>query len=180
MIASRTKLLAFAVILCLPIGLVSFMIPGLYYNIDNDSEYCYFNIASWEFPDSNGQGIYACSFETNSSGSWLPWRTTIFYYNDTLLSMNESKYLRLRVYVNLNQTLVGAASLADGKNFLRVNVSVSNNLGSIVFSLDNMTYEGGHDYTTYYQYWYVNILNFTPLSGELYSIIINYEVYYIP
>ena len=86
--------------------------------------------------------------------------------------------MKIRVETYLNQTLVGAESTAEGQNYLRHDVIVTE-AGNVVFSQQNFTYydvgESGEDP---YYYEYEVVLNFLPETGYIYVVVITYEVFY--
>lgn len=147
-----------------------------------------FVIASWDYPDQYGQGIDLLHFYENSTGSWLP----AWFYIDgvgkfyTLHSYDSYDYfnfsagvaMKIRVETLFNQTLVNVSSTAEGQKYLRHDVTVSDAYG-VVFSQQNFTYydviEFGEDN---YYYKYEVVLNFLPVSGEIYTVVVTYEIYY--
>lgn len=146
-----------------------------------------FVIAEWDYPDQYGQGISGMKFWENSTGSWLPAPYYIdlgqFYYvnpyiSDYTYNISAGVALKVRVDSLLNNTLVGADDLADGRNYHRHNVTVSN-LGNIIFSQSNFTYEDSSDASApMYYYEYYAILNFIAVSGQVYTVTVTYEVFY--
>ena len=137
-----------------------------------------FIIASWDYPDEYGQGISELSISENSTGDWLS-VTTIDYDDATVtLDWNVSVFIRITCFSDLNNTIVGALDLADGQNFIRHNVTVTN-LGETVFSQQNFTYTSGFDYDDpIWNYSYYVILNFSPDYGQIYTVTVSYEVFY--
>jgi len=52
-----------------------------------------FVIASWDFPDEYGQGIYGFFPLENSSGDWWPYSGPMIYFdNDTIWYFSEEVY----------------------------------------------------------------------------------------
>jgi hypothetical protein len=79
----------------------------------------------------------------------------------------------------LNATAYDVSSVAEGKNIIRHNVTVTNTNGTVVFSQNNFTYLSGFDYGDgLFLYQYSVQLDFTLTYGEIYRTIITYEVYY--
>lgn len=147
-----------------------------------------FVIASWDHPDQYGQGIYLLHFYENSTGSWLPaWYyiegvgkfSTLHYYDSyDYFNFSAGVAMKIRVETLFNQTLVGVGSTSEGQNYLRHDVIVSDAYG-VVFSQQNFTYydviDGGEN-NHYYKYEVV--LNFLPVGGEIYTVVVNYEIFY--
>lgn len=147
-----------------------------------------FVIASWDHPDEYGQGIYLLHFYENSTGSWLPaWYYidgvgkfyTLHYYDSyDYFNFSAGVAMKIRVETLFNQTLVGVESTSEGQKYLRHDVTVSDAYG-IVFSQQNFTYydvtENGEEN---YYYEYEVVLNFLPVSGEIYTVVVTYEIYY--
>ena len=159
--------------------------------VEEPEQSAQFIIASWDYPDEYGQGIYQVRFYENSTGSWVaaPWYYVggeldglPFYplhsYDPYILNWSEGVAMKLRVYSLFNQTLAEAGSTAEGQRYLRHDVTVSDGYG-IVFSQENFTY---YDVTEFgaepYAYEYEVILNFLPVGGETYTTTITYEVFY--
>jgi hypothetical protein len=138
---------------------------------------CRFVISSWSYPDSYGQGICEINIAGNSTGSWVV--TDILYPsgNTTVFPWNATVGIRINVYTYLNQTLTGAASLADGKRFQRHNVTVMAE-GQMIWSQSNFTYYGSWPTSPNWKYIYYVTLGFLPVSGMTYTATITYEVFY--
>ena len=136
-----------------------------------------FVIASWEYPDEYGQGIYQIRVNENSTGSWevVDVRT---YEEAQIYQWNASVAIQLYVWVYLNSTLTGASNLTDGRNYQQCNVVVTLGNGTIVFSQQNFTFQDENDYDEMYLYEYDVVLNFIPQSGEIYSVTVTYEVWW--
>jgi len=66
---NRSKILALAVLICLPLGLLS-LPQGITEEISKEP--AQFVISGWDYPDEYGQGIYATWFYENSTGAWNP------------------------------------------------------------------------------------------------------------
>ena len=187
---NRSKILAFAVLICLPLSLLA-TIP-IYNNEEVSKEPAKFVLAGWSYPDEYGQGIYMFRFYENSTGSWVaaPWYYVggeldglTFYslhsYDPYALNWSSGVSMKIRVYTTLNQTLVGVASTAEGQNYLRHNVNVASGSNSSIFSQQNFTYYDATDTTGYnYAYVYDVILDFIPAEFSTYVITVNYEVYF--
>ncbi len=146
-----------------------------------------FILASWDYPDEYGQGISGIKMWENSTGSWVaaPYYTDIgqFYY----LNYHQTGYtynwsagasMKLRADAFLNSTLTGAVDLADGQNYLRHNVTVTNH-GELIFTQQNFTCTDSSDINApMYYYEYEVILDFIPEEGQIYIVTVTYEVFY--
>lgn len=84
----------------------------------------------------------------------------------------------LEVGCVLNTTFADVSSIAEGLNVIRHNVSVLSSNGSVVFSKQNFTYVSCTDFLDpMYYYDYTVTLDFTPLSGVVYTVTVIYEVF---
>lgn len=149
------------------------------------SRAAHFVFSGWTYPDQHGQGIDGFLIYENSTGSWLNYWASYGYYveGDTfqldIFNCNESIFIKLIFTIVLNNTLVGASNLADGKNYLRLNISVVDRSHFEVFSKANFTYVDGVDWGDgYLWYEYEVILDFPPLAGQYYVCTVSYEVFY--
>jgi len=87
--------------------------------------------------------------------------------------------ITLLVSTWLNATTYGISTLAEGKNIIRHNVTVIGTNGTVVFSQSNLTYISGADYgENVFLYEYSVELIFTPVSGQVYTVTITYEIFY--
>lgn len=139
-----------------------------------------FAFASWSFPDSNGEGIERFSIYENSTGGW-EYVTTQVYDDDPLVQeWNASVGMFIFISTWLNSTLVGAATKAEGKNYQRHNVTVTNRAGDTVFSQGNFTYYNAYDNIDppLWFYQYTVVLDFLPLAGEYYTVTMTYETFW--
>ena len=160
-----------SIIVLLTLGLLFVSIPQAKANPQ-------FVIASWDYPDQYGQGISGLFISENSTGDWLG--VTTIDYDEAIITLdwNVSVFIRISCFSHFNNSLVGALDLADGQNFHRHNVTVTN-LGETVFSQQNFTYTSGFDYDDPIWDWsYSVILNFLPQVGEIYIVTVTYEVYW--
>ena len=137
-----------------------------------------FVLAGWDYPDEYWQGIKGINVYQNSSGAWVLSIGTIEPDEETTFDWNASLCIKLRVWVDLNKTLVRVSTTNEGKNYLRLNVTVSTSMDDIVFSQQNFTYFGASIEDDIYTYSYDVVLNFLPLSSEIYTATITYEVFY--
>ena len=142
-----------------------------------------FVIASWDFPDEYGQGIYGFFIKENSTGSFLNIRESIFLSSEEMIiEVNESIAIKLDVRVQLNYTLLGLSHPADielGINYFRLGVTVTS-AGQPVFSQQNFTYDDLNGLVET-GIWYFSeevILNFITVVGEIYTVTVIYEVFY--
>ena len=143
-----------------------------------------FVIASWDFPDEYGQGIYGFFPLENSSGDWWPYSGPMIYFdNDTILDAEIGISLGLDVRVYLNYTLLNLThpdDMALGPNYFRLNVTVMNNLGSTIFSQNNFTYDDLCGFVET-DIWYFSeevYFDFLTVSGEIYTATVTYEIFF--
>ena len=100
-------------------------------------------------------------------------------YNSTLEIDPSVTNITLVIQCWLNGTVFDIATVSQGANQLRHNVTVTNLNGTIVFTQSNFTYSWGIEYEDglfLYQYWVQ--LDFTVAMSEIYMTIISMEVYY--
>jgi len=140
-----------------------------------------FVIASWDFPDDYGQGIETLTVYENSTGDWLAvggFSPNVDHSEAGVFDWNISVGIKVRVDCWLNSSLVGVGSTAEGKNYLRHNISATMFNGTQVFSQQNLTYFGAGALGDMYEYYYDVVLNFLPVGGEVYTVTITYEIFY--
>jgi hypothetical protein len=78
----------------------------------------------------------------------------------------------------LNSTTYGVSTIAEGKNIIRLNVTVTATNGTLVFSQANLTYISGFDYgDNVFLYQYSVQLDFTIISSNIYTVVLTYEIY---
>ena len=185
---NRSKILALAVLLCLPLGLLS-LPQGIQNEVNKEP--ARFVISSWSYPDAHGQGIALISPEENSSVYWSPildgtgW---LYPDNSSQIEIEAGYSLRLDVRVIVNCTFLNVAE-GNGSdysasehpvlNYIRLGLVVTTS-SATVFELTNMTYDvlGGDLGGGLWYYSFVDILNFTTIAGEIYITTITYEIYY--
>ena len=140
-----------------------------------------FVLSGWEFPDDYGQGIEGFEIFENSTAAWVQVNGYHPYDETQVHEWNVSVAIKLRCYTWFNSTLTGAADLAEGKNFQRHNVTVTDIADNIVFSQENFTYFFSDDSIDppMWFYGYEVVLNFLPLNGEIYTVTVTYEVFHI-
>lgn len=149
-----------------------------------------FVIASWDYPDQHGQGIYMIRFYENSTGSWVaaPWYYvggaldglpfySLHEYDPYTLNWSAGVAMKIRVYTTLNESLVGVATTAEGQQYLQHDVVVSNPYET-VFSQQNFTYYDATDGGDLYVYEYEVVLNFIPQQFTTYTIDLTHEIYF--
>ena len=137
-----------------------------------------FVLAEWDYPDEYGQGIEAIEVYENSTGSWVLY-DTYFYDDETILEWNASVAIKFFCWTWFNSTLVGVSTTNEGKRYQQHDVIVTS-VETTVFSQQNFTYQyadSGIEPPLWY-YGYMVVLNFLPVSGAIYTVTINYEVFY--
>ena len=100
-------------------------------------------------------------------------------YNSSLEIDSSVTNITLVIQCWLNGTLFGAETVAEGKNILRHNITVTNTNHTIVFSQSNLTYSWGIEYGDdlfLYEYWIE--LDFTLTMGEIYKIVLEMALFY--
>lgn len=182
---NRIKILAIAVLLCLPLGLL--FLPHGIEQKEIVPEPAKFIISSWEYPDEYGQGIEVVWPYENSTGSWVPLHDPafVFWYEETLFEVNATgnNALKIGVSANINHTLFDfgpdKADNASARAIMRVGIEVSNS-SDIVFSLSNMTWDGSvfDDTATTWAISYADVINVLLVAGQIYTATITYEVFY--
>ena len=138
-----------------------------------------FVIASWEFPDEYGQGIEGFEFFENSTGSWAQVGGYEGFEEPQVYDWNASVAIKLRCWTWFNSTLTGVSTTNEGKLYQRHNVTVTC-AGTTIFSQQNFTWFYDDDTLDppLWFYGYEVILNFLPVSGEIYTVTVTYEVFY--
>ena len=143
-----------------------------------------FVIASWDYPDEYGQGIESLEVFSNQTGSWLPanWAGDAEreYFESSDFDWNASIFIKLSCWTWFNSTLTGATDWEDGENYHRHRVDVTTINGTVVFSQQNFTFASAFpaiDPPMWY-YEYEVILNFLPIAGEIYTVIVTYEIFW--
>lgn len=100
-------------------------------------------------------------------------------YNSTLVIDSSVTNITLVVECWLNGTAFDIATVSQGVNQLRHNVTVTNLNNTIMFAQSNLTYVWGIEYGDglfLFQYWVQ--LDFTVVMSEIYKTIISMEVFY--
>jgi len=138
-----------------------------------------FIIASWDYPDEYGQGIETFDVYENSTGSWVNVGGPSDWDESGIFDWNASVAIKLKCWTWFNSTLTGVGSTNEGKLYQQHNVIVTQNNRTIVFSQQNFTYSNVYtDAAPMWLYVYEIVLNFLPVAGQIYTITIDYEVYY--
>ena len=137
-----------------------------------------FVIASWDFPDEYGQGIDTITIFGNSTGSWVS--VGNYEYDEVSeLEWTASVGIKLDVWTWFNSTLTGAGTTNEGKLLQQHNVIVTQGNGTIVFSQQNFTYSNVYtDADPMWYYLYYVVLNFLPVTGEIYIVAVTYEIWW--
>jgi hypothetical protein len=79
----------------------------------------------------------------------------------------------------LNSTTYGVSTIAEGKNIIRQSMTVTSTNNTIVFSQTNLTYISGFDYgDNVFLYQYSVQLDFTIIYGNIYTVVLTYEIFY--
>lgn len=142
-----------------------------------------FVLASWDYPDEYGQGISGISISQNISG-WVPvtpWGWGPNNEKDVFVINYTATGIKITVWCELNNTVVGADSFDDGKNYLRhsVNITIVGDRASgTIFSKENFTYLGGTDLDPMFYYIYDVDIPLSVVGGLTYKAVVHYEIYW--
>ena len=178
---NRNTILAIAVIVMIPVAVILAPIP---------QAKAQFVMASWDYPDEYGQGVYGFFVLDNSSGSFMPWSGPIILPdNASIFEAEAGISLGLEMRITVNYTFLGledpdpynhSAELHPALNYVRLNVTVTA-LAEVVFSQDNFTYnlEAGDMGDGVWYYGQEVFFDFLTVSGTVYIVTVTYEVYYV-
>jgi len=137
-----------------------------------------FVLSSWEYPDEYGQGIYQFEVYENSTGAWVEIGNDYFPDDPMIFRSPIGASIKLKCWTYFNNTIIGAVDVADGKNYLQHNVTVTDNIDATVFSQQNFTYEyGSLLYDPMWRYCYSVVLNFIAELGEYYTVTVTYDLF---
>lgn len=138
-----------------------------------------FVLASWEYPDEYGQGIYDFDVYENSTGSWVNVGGPTEYDESNIFEWEIGVAIKLKAWSYFNSTLTGAATTNEGKNYQRHNVTVTSLNGTTVFSQQNFTYSNVYtEEAPMWVYVYEVVLDFLPDYGEYYTVTVIYEIFW--
>ena len=142
-----------------------------------------FYIAGWS-QDEYGQGPESYYLQSNRTGSWV----TIEYgsWDDDPgavfpVRWNISQVMKITLYSTMNSTLLGLTNTTDlilGQNYIKHNITVTDQWGAEVFSQQNFTCDYNETYGDLFWYRHYVILNFLPLEGEFYTVTIRTQIYW--
>ena len=95
------------------------------------------------------------------------------------ITWNASLFIKLRVYSWINSTFLNLSDTTEGKLYQQHNVTVTNQ-GNTIFHQQNISwfYDDDSIDPPMWFYGYEVVLNFLPVSGEIYIVTVTYEVYY--
>jgi len=174
---NRSKILALAVLICLPLGLLSLpQSQGITEELSKEP--AQFIISGWDYPDEYGQGISLFRFYENSTGAWVEIYGPIGQNPNSSCSFNvNSTGIKIRCSASLNSTFLGLSATIEGTYIIRHSINVTH-LGEIIFSQQNFTYFSRGQVGPMYFYQYDVILGFIPQAGNVYITIINCEVWW--
>ena len=131
-------------------------------------------------PANNGNYIAYIGAYIDGVSNGTVYYNPVSYPNSTAVSLEVERgdNLTLAVFCWMNNTQVGASSLADGLRYIRHNITISTPTNQSVFSQQNFTYILGTDGNDpMYFYRHDVILDFDFTDGEIYTVVISYEVY---
>ena len=141
-----------------------------------------FVISSWDYLDDYGQGLYSIGIYENSTGSWLLEATIYHTTKNVTLDWFVNASIRLNLVTLFNSCITNADNFTHGQQFQRHNVTVTRTLQGqrTVYSQDNFTYSSSQlDSGFIWIYQYYAVLNFEIVYGVVYTITVNYDVYYM-
>lgn len=140
-----------------------------------------FIIAGWDYPyeyPNYGEGISTLTIYDNETGTWDA-NVTLQNENSSIIFWDVGMPMKIRAYCYLNSSPLSLSDIADGHDYFRLSVTVTNiDTLTVVFSASNFTYSG-YSYDTYDPIWlylYDVVLDFTPQYSQSYRIAISYEV----
>ena len=137
-----------------------------------------FVLAEWDFPDEYGQGIDTITIYGNSTGSWVS-VGNYEYDESSSLDWYPNASIKLKTWTWFNSTLTGAGSTNEGKLYQRHSVTVTEAVNQIVFSQQNFTYSNVYtESEPMWYYVYEVVLNFVPVAGTVYTVVVTYEIFY--
>lgn len=173
--SKRSRLKISQVLFCLLVILLIVPIPD---EATANSKF----IISYDYPDNEGNGIaYVFSYYDGVFNATVYYNPTS-YPNSTAVQpaiAPQGTNITIGVFSWLNGTLTGVSSLEEGKNVIRHNVTVYTNNGTLIFTKQNFTFIIGTDGDApMYFYRYDVILDFVPIYGEIYTVVLRYDVFY--
>ena len=145
---------------------------------------------------AKAQFVIAYDYDTSKDGNYMAYIIAYVdsvpngtvYYNPTSypdntaiqpLDIQAGVNLTLAVFCWVNGTVTGISSLSEGLAIMRHNTTVICSNGTSVFSQQNFTYIIGTDGgAPMYFFRHDVILDFIPVSGEIYTVTVTYEVFY--
>lgn len=147
-----------------------------------------FNISGWTDIDGFA-GLTTITLYENSTGDW----ELVNDYSPTFQSYQSgSNYInwtvgvgmKIKVLIHFNNTIVGASSVLNGRQYIKLNLSITDNANTELFSQQNFTYYDSGDGTSfgspwYYYYFYTVIPNVYFSAGQIYKATIIYELFYM-
>jgi len=140
-----------------------------------------FIIADYTYPSNNGNGIAYIHAYLDGAFNASMYKNPDSYPGEEVtnpLEVESGVNITLAVFCWLNGTHTNISSLVEGKTVIRHSVTVTITNGSTIFSQQNFTYiVGGDGDAPMYFYRYDVILDFLPVAGEIYRVIVTYEIY---
>lgn len=139
-----------------------------------------FIVAGWDYPDDHGQGMGSWYAQSNATGSWVTIETKGYAEADAEpIRWNVSQAIRILVWVWVNSTFLGLSDLAEGLNYIRHNITITNQFSEVIFSQQNFTvFDNSTLLDPIWGYRHYVIPDFSPLEAEFYTITLLCEIYY--
>ena len=149
-----------------------------------------FVLSSWSFPDEYGQGIYRIRVKENSTGAFLDIPNPVlgYWYHDNAsnvrLNHSTTTALFFAVSVYFNYTKMGLEHPGDNqvaRNLFKITIEMKLSLyDEVSWPQQNMTYDTflGQVEEGIWAYTYTCLVEVLLVAGEIYTVVITYEIYY--
>ena len=138
-----------------------------------------FVLAGWDYPDEYGQGIEYVKVLQNGTGSYVELSESPINPTDNVaLEVDSDGFLQIRVLTWLNKTYCGIENIGAAYAIFRHSINVTLQ-GENVFSQQNFTKisaSGAGD--PMFWFYYQVIIDILPISGKIYTVVVDYEIFY--
>lgn len=142
-----------------------------------------FIIASWDYPDEYGQGVYEIRIYQYING-WYGLSETTWGWgpnaeNDAFEIFANATAVYILLKCEMNNTRVNASSLADGENYIQHSGELIQLGHGIIDTVGNFTLYSSSDASDpMFEYWYNCTFEFSPIGGVNYKAVLNIEIYW--
>lgn len=149
--------------------------------VPRQTQGAYLNITS---SISGGLDEYGQGFQTifvkqyNGVDGWRQLTNPLLGWQGELVTINATYPVCFQMYCVINNTLIGASSVAEGKNYLRHSILIYSPLNASVFFQQNATYVSGAFDGDMIEYAYNFTIDFNPQYSTTYTAIITMDVFY--